>query len=131
MGHIPTAEGADIVYVSPRLVGSITRNMWGRGKYPTRSWAEPLLSRERAIERAQHGAGDRGGAVAAAEFARLEPRGKGAVDGGLDGAGGVRGPVMAMTVGEPVEHERSGENHGGRIGEPLAHDVRRGAVAGL
>src|SRR5262249_59610582 len=104
--------------------------MWGRGKYPTRSWAEPSLSRDGGIERTQHGAGDRGGTVAAAEFARLESRGKGAVDGGLDGAGGVCGPVMAMTVGEPVEHERGGENHCGRIGEPLAHDVGRGAGAG-
>src|SRR5262245_30294626 len=41
----------------PKYVGS-----W---KYPTRSWAEPNLSRGAAIERAQHGAGDRGGAVAA------------------------------------------------------------------
>src|SRR5262245_49243226 len=131
MGCIPTTERADIVYAWPRLVGYITWNMWDRGKYPTRGWAEPGLSRDPAIERAQHGAGDRGGAVAAAEFARLASRGKGAVDGGLDGAGGLRGPVMAMTVGEPVEHERGGKNHGSRIGEPLTHDVGRGAVAGL
>src|SRR5215472_15910283 len=76
MGFIPTTERPDIVWVPPRVVGRTRRNMWGRGKYPTRSWAEPSLSRDAAIERAQHGAGDRGGAVAAAEFARLEPRGK-------------------------------------------------------
>src|SRR6516162_10724641 len=105
--------------------------MCARGKYPTRWWAEPSLSRDRSIERAQHGGGDRGGAVAAAEFAGLEARGKGAVDGGLDRARGLRGPAVAMTVGEPVEHQRGGENHGGRIGKPLAHDVGRGAVAGL
>src|SRR5262249_60758810 len=92
--------------------------MYGCGKYPTRRWAEPSLSRDRGIERAQHGGGDRGGAVAAAEFARLESRGKGAVDGGLDGAGGLRGPAMAVTVGEPIEHQRGGENHGGGDGEP-------------
>src|SRR5262249_61784231 len=38
---------------------------------------------------------------------------------------------MAVTVGEPVEHQRGGENHGGRIGEPLAHDVGGGAMTGL
>src|SRR6516164_10431582 len=102
-----------------------------RGKYPTRWWAETSLSRDRRIERAQYGARDRGGAVAAAEFAGLEARRKGAIDGGLNGARGLCGAAMAMTVGEPVEHQRGGENHGGRIGEPLAHDVGRGAVAGL
>src|SRR5499427_5099102 len=102
--------------------------MWGRGKYPTKWWAEPRLRRDRSVERAQHGARDRGGAVAAAEFARLEARGKGAVDGALDRARGLRGPGMAMTVGEPVKHQRGGENHGGGIGETLAHDVGGGAV---
>src|SRR6266487_6316644 len=131
MGNIPTIEKADILCAALRFVGRTRRNMSGRGKYPTRWWAEPDLSRNGVIERAQHGGGDRGGAVAAVEFARLEPRGKGAVDGGLDGAGGLRGPAMAVTVGEPVEHQRGGENHGGRIGQPLAHDVGRGAVAGL
>src|SRR5215831_17457170 len=29
----------------------------GSWKYPTRGWAEPSLSRDAAIERAQHGAG--------------------------------------------------------------------------
>src|SRR5262249_12428015 len=115
-GTYPNKRKRHILRASSRLVGRARRNMWDSGNFPTRWRAEPDLSRERAIERAQHGAGDRGGAVAAAEFARLEARGKGAVDGGLDGAGGVCGPVMAMTVGEPVEHERGGENHGGRIG---------------
>src|SRR5215831_20943600 len=73
------------------------------------------LSRDRGIERAQQGARNRGGAVAAAEFARREARGKGAVDGVLDRARGLRGPGMAVTVGEPVEHQRGGENHGGWI----------------
>src|SRR5262249_40572801 len=104
--------------------------MEGRGKYPTRRGAEPSLSRDRGIERAQHGGGDRGGAVAAAEFARREARGKGAVDRGLDGAGGLRGPVMAVAVGEPIEHQRGGENHGGRGGRPPAPDVGGGGGAG-
>src|SRR2546427_2918855 len=102
--------------------------MSGRGKYPTRWWAEPDLSRNGVIERAQDGGGDRGGAVAAAEFARLEPRGKGAVDGGLDGAGGLRGPAMAVTVGQPVEHQRGGVNHGGGGWGAPAPDVGRGGV---
>src|SRR5262249_18201010 len=61
MGRIPTTERANIVCASPRLVGCITRNMWHRGKRPTRWWAEPGLSRDGGIERTQHGAGDRGG----------------------------------------------------------------------
>src|SRR5262249_58210081 len=118
MGRIPMTERGDIVYAWPRLVGCITRNMWDRGKYPTRGRAEPSLGRDAAIERAQHGGGDRGGAVAAAEFARLEPRGKGAVDGRLDNAGDLCGPLMAMTGGEPVREQRGGEDHGGWGGWP-------------
>src|SRR5262249_57227086 len=105
--------------------------MDGRGKYPTGRWAEPGLGRDRGIERAQHGAGDRGGAVAAAEFAGPEARGKGAVDGGLDGAGGLRGPAMAVAGGEPVEHQRGGEDHGGPgVGAPPPRVMARGAARG-
>src|SRR5262249_47652259 len=92
-GTYPNKRKRHILRASSRLVGRARRNMWDRGNFPTRWWAEPGLSRERAIERAQHGAGDRGGAVAAAEFARLEPRGEGAGGGGPDGRDGGAGPA--------------------------------------
>ena len=36
-----------------------------------------------------------------------------------------------MLVGEPVQHHRGREDHPGRIGLALPHDIRRGAVAWL
>src|SRR5262249_60868740 len=59
-GTYPNDRRRRYCLASPRLVGCITQDMWGRGKYPTRSWAEPRLSRDAAFERVQHGAGDRG-----------------------------------------------------------------------
>ena len=38
---------------------------------------------------------------------------------------------MVVSVGQPVEHHRGGQDHRGRIGLALPHDVGRGAVAGL
>src|ERR671936_739035 len=52
-------------------------------------------------------------------------------EGGVSSAGSRRGAGMAMTFSEPIEHQRGRENHGGRIGEPLAHDIGRGAVTRL
>src|SRR5215470_13251765 len=83
------------------------------------------------IEGPQHCVGDGGGTVAATEFARGEARGKGAVDRAFDRARGGSGTVMAVAFGQPVEHQRGGEDHSRRIGEALAHDVWRSAVAGL
>src|SRR6266576_3495461 len=80
--------------------GSRPTKYVGRGKYPTRWWAKPSLSRDRGIERARYGARDRGGAVVAAEFAGLEARRKGAIDGGLNGASGLCGAAVAVTLGE-------------------------------
>src|SRR5215470_17942090 len=79
----------------------------------------------------QHGIADRRGAVAPAEFTGPYARGEHAIDCGLDRTGGLTGAVMAVPVGEPVEHHGGGEDHGGGIGQPLAHDIGGGAVAGL
>src|SRR5262249_56827962 len=105
-GTYPNKRKRHILRASSRLVGRARRNMWDRGNFPTRWWAEPGLSREPAIERAQHGAGDRGGAGLPAQSARLQAPGKRAVDGGLDGAGGGGGPGLGLAVGGAVEHER-------------------------
>ena len=102
-------------------VGSVPPEVHGR---------RPSICRRR-IQRPQDAVGDRGGAIAAAELASLEAGGKGAVDGALDGTGGLGGALVAVTIGEPVQHHRGGEDHRGRIGEPLAHDIGRGAVTRL
>src|SRR2546429_5888686 len=85
----------------------------GRGKYPTRWWAEPSLSRDRRIERAQYGARDRGGALAAAEFAGLEARRRGAVDRGLNGRRRLVGAAAARAGGRAAGHQAGGRDHGG------------------
>src|SRR5207249_4517871 len=127
-GIDPNAQKSWVLLHSPPPVGW----RWGRALCRWEVSHRPCYRASiRRIECAQHGTADYGGAVAAAEFARLEAFGEGAVHGALDGASGLGRPRMSMTVAEPVEHQRGGKNHGGRIGEPLAHDVGRGAVAGL
>src|SRR3954447_19621785 len=108
-------------WVGCREVGSIPPEARYRGA---------LVCRRR-IQRPQDAVGDRGSAIAAAELARLEAGGEGAVDGGLDGTRGLGGTLVAVAIGEPVQHHRGGEDHRGRIGEPLAHDIGRGAVTRL
>src|SRR5437899_10437930 len=97
-GTCPNGRKARYLLRAAAVDGPHPAKYVGRGKYPTRWWAEPSLSRDRGIERAQYGARDHGGAVAAAEFARLEARRKGAIDGALVRALGLCGAAMAMTV---------------------------------
>src|SRR5262245_611567 len=97
-------QKATISDLFAHLVGWILPMAWGGGKYPTREWADPVLRLGRAIQCPQHRTGDRGGGVAAAEFARFEAFGKGAVNGVLDRAGSVCGPGVIMAFGEPIEH---------------------------
>src|SRR5262249_58919457 len=97
--------------------------MDGAGMDPAQRWAATLCPGS-CVKGAQHGRTDRGGAVVAAEFARLEAFGKGAVHGALDGAGGLGGPGMSMPVAEPVEHQRGGKNHGGPAWGPPHPDFR-------
>src|SRR5664279_170131 len=70
-------------------------------------------------------------AVAAAEFHRLDAVSIDLVDGALDALAGFGGGFNAMLVGQPVQHHRGREDHPGRIGFALPHDIGRGAVTWL
>src|SRR5439155_12794645 len=131
MGSFPTPQNAGFSDPPMRCVSCLAPETRAGGKYPTNRWAEPVLGLTGGVESAQHCAGDRRCTVATAEFAGLEACAKGAIDRVFDGAGSRGGPGMAMTFGEPIEHEGGGQNHSGRIGEPLAHDIRRGAMTWL
>src|SRR6266478_6247035 len=82
------------------------------------------------LQRRKHGAGDIRGAVAAAEFHRLDATGIDLVDRALDALAGRGRGLEAMLVGQPVQHHGGGKDHARRVGLALSHDVGRGAVAG-
>jgi hypothetical protein len=70
-------------------------------------------------------------AIGAAKIARAHAWIKDAVDSGFDTPGGFGGGRVIELVGQPVEHQGRGQNHGRRIGKTLAHDVGRRTVTGL
>src|SRR6266853_1658577 len=104
------------------FVASAPRNDEARGLSQS---APPQLKRR------EHGLGDIGGAITAAEFHRLDAVGIDLVDRAFDALAGLGRAFEAVLVGQPVQHHGGGKNHPGRIGLALPHDVRRGAVAWL
>jgi hypothetical protein len=98
-GKLPNSSRAPIYCGWPAWRPEVRPKTGGGGKYPPRQWAEPGLGSGAAVEGLQDGVGDGGGAVAAAEFARREARGKRAVDGAFDGARGASGSLVAMPFG--------------------------------
>src|ERR1044072_1085798 len=99
MGFCPPGGNAG---VSCRKANSCTASWVGCGEVgsvPTGALYCPALVCRRRIQRPQDAVGDRGGAIAAAELARLEAGGERAVDRGLDGTGGLGGALVAVTIG--------------------------------
>src|SRR5664279_4023005 len=74
---------------------------------------------------------DKHGIEAAAEFHPLDAVRIDLVDGALGAPAGFGGGLESVLVAEPVQHHRGGQDHAGRVGLALPHDVGRGAVARL
>ena len=82
---------------------------------PSKLWLRSLRGRScRGLQRRQHRLGNIRGAVAAAEFHRLDSAGIGLVHRALDAFAGFGGAFEAVLVGEPVQHHRGRQDHRGR-----------------
>src|SRR3981081_4797778 len=84
----------------------MTVSFWSVSSLPVR--------RRPPLQRLQHGPGDIGSAVTAAEFHRLDAVRIDLVDGALDALAGFCGGLETVLVGQPVQHHRGREKHTGR-----------------